>query len=98
MSQRIFPLQGIHISTKVDGVEVLGKIVALYPNDMTVVLSAPGGCRSCGLHAPYFAMGHSQLATSTALTPYGRDRAEWLLKQAYNHFRGVTVTWPVDVA
>jgi hypothetical protein len=37
----MIPLRGISISTMVDGVEVYGEIVSLYPNDITVALIAP---------------------------------------------------------
>lgn len=93
----MIPLRDIPISTMVDGVEVHGVITYLYPNDITVVMTDPAGSLSCGLHVPYFAMGHHPVATSIAITAYGQRRAEWLLTQAYNYSRGKPVTWPVEI-
>jgi hypothetical protein len=97
----MIPLRGISISTMVDGVEVYGEIVSLYPNDITVALIAPVGGLSCGLHVPYFAMGHHPVATShagrtIAITAHGQRSAEWLLKQTYDYSRGRPVTWRVE--
>ena len=91
----MIPLRDIPISTMVDGVEVHGVTTFLYPNDITVVMTAPVGRLSCGLHVPYFAMGHHPVATSIALTAYGRRTAEWLLTQAYNYSRGKPAKWRV---
>ena len=97
----IIPLRHIPISTTVDGVELRGEIDALYPNDITVIITSPVGGLSSGIHIPYFAMGHHQMATgragrTTGITPHGQQSAEWLLKHLYEYSQGVRKGWPVD--
>lgn len=97
----IVPLRDVPVSTIVDGVEVRGIIYSLYPNDVTVIMTAPVGGLSSGVHVPYFAMERHRLATSVsgrtaALTPYGRTTVERLLKQCYEYSRGKRGGWGID--
>ena len=91
-----FPLRDIPVSIVVDGVEVRGKIVCLYPNDITVEITDPVAGLSSGVHIPHFAMGARSVATSVAPTAYGRETAERLLKAIYDHSRGLDPRWNVS--
>jgi hypothetical protein len=95
------PLRGIPFSIVVDGVEVHGVIDYLWSNDMSVEITSPVAGLSSGVHIPYFAMGVHAVATTigrhvTALTPYGRKKAEGLLKAIYDYSRGLDAGWGVD--
>lgn len=103
MPDECIPLRHIPISTIVDGVELRGEITALYPNDITVTISAPVQGLSSGVHIPWFAMGARAVGTgggsrTTGITPYGRETAEWLLKRCYEYSNGTREGWRVEQA
>ena len=63
----LVPLRNIPVRIVVDGVEVVGEIVSLYPNDMSVVITSPISGLGTDLHVPHFAMASSNwLATFDA--------------------------------
>jgi hypothetical protein len=95
------PLRDLPIAILVDDVEVRGKITTLYPNDLTVVITEPVSGLSSGLHIPWFAMHVRAVATAlqgrtAAITPYGQEQAERLLRRCYNYWRGEQGGWPVN--
>jgi hypothetical protein len=50
------PLRNVPIHMNVDGVTVVGEILTLSPNDMTVVIKEPFSGFGTYLHVPHFAM------------------------------------------
>jgi hypothetical protein len=100
MAPEIVPLRDLPISTVVDGVELRGEIHSLYPNDMTVIITAPVRGLGSATHVPSFAMGALALATceggtTKTLTPYGQETADSLLKRCYEYSQGNRPGWPV---
>lgn len=88
------PLRDIPVHITVDDVLVTGRIVTLYPNDITVEITSPyAGVRN-GAHIPYFLMARANwLATfdgenTTTITDRGRARAEGMLRELYDRARG----------
>jgi hypothetical protein len=91
-------LQNIPISTTVDGVELRGEIVIVGRSDMIATLIAPVSGLRCAVHVPHFAMPSRALATPAgAVTPHGRQTAEWLLREAFEYSRGKPGGWNVEV-
>ncbi len=95
------PLRNVPVRITVDDVVVTGVITSLYPNDMTVEIRSPCRGFSTGLHIPYFLMYRQNwLATyegeaTTTMTECGRARAEGLLRDLYDHARGVPINWGI---
>jgi hypothetical protein len=95
------PLRNIPIETLVDSVEVSGRVLVLWPNDMTVAITSPVSGWATGVHVPAFAMcPQNWLATfeggrTAELTDRGRRRAEDLLAELYNHSQGRGSGWRV---
>ena len=87
------------IQLTIDGVVVVGEILALSLSDLEIEIKEPFGGFKTGTHVPYFAMNQvNHLATMTcrdvsALTPRGRQRAEQLLRSLYDHACGRPTTW-----
>ena len=79
----LVPLKNVPITAVIDGVEISGTILWLYPNDIEVEYKG----RRNGLHVPYFSMDAAhRLATTedcvaTGLTDRGRQHAERLLAE-----------------
>lgn len=102
MKNPITPLRNIPVRTIVDGVEVVGEIVAVTPNDMSVVIHSPATGLGTGLHVPHFAMAEcNRLATcaghtTTAMTARGKQQAEWLLKELHDYSQGRPSGWGIS--
>jgi hypothetical protein len=99
---KIIPLRDVPFEISVDGVTLKGRILWLYPNDIEVEILEPFNGLRTGVHVPYFAMYPvNRLATTvaghtTALTTRGRERAEQLLRDLYQHACGNRGGWPVE--
>jgi hypothetical protein len=99
---QLIPLRNHRIQLTIDGVEVIGEILYLAPNDIEIEIKAPFSGFKSGLHVPYFAMYESNwLATMVArrtevMTDRGRQKAEELLRGLYEHANGRPAGWGVD--
>jgi hypothetical protein len=96
----VIPLRNVPIAIDVDGVEVRGTIHALYPNDVTVIMTSPVAGLSSGTHIPYFAMparavGILDGRRTKGLTGYGKQCVEQLLRRCYEYSQGKTDLWQV---
>jgi hypothetical protein len=85
----VVPLENIPLCISVNGVEVTGTILSLFPNDIEVAIASTG--KHKGLHVPYFAMYEQnrfattdRLGNTAGITERGRQRAEELLKELYD--------------
>jgi hypothetical protein len=95
------PIRHLPIVATADGVELRGEISALYPNDITVIITVPVRGLSSHTHIPSFAMGARAVGTgggsrTTGITPYGRQTAVWLLKRCYEYSQGKRDGWRVE--
>lgn len=91
------PLRDIPLQITVGPMVVTGRIVALYPNDITVEITSPYSGLRTGAHVPYFMMAPvNWLAnfdgeSTTAITERGRVRADAMLRELYDRARGYRV-------
>ena len=97
------PLRNLAVTTSVQAVPVRGEILWLYPYDIEVEITEPYSGFRTGLHVPLFAMARvNWLATfdgriTTEITPRGRERAERLLQDLYEHAAGRRGTSGIEV-
>jgi hypothetical protein len=98
---RLKPLRNIPVRTVVEGVQVVGRIIRLWPNDLEVEITSPVGGLGTELHVPHFAMYRvNWLATwegrqTKAITKRGEQHARDLLKELYDYSRGKPSGWGV---
>jgi tetratricopeptide (TPR) repeat protein len=89
-----------HLQIEVDGVQVSGEIVSLYPNDISIQMTNPKAEGTKGTHVPHFQMHRSQwLAMPEGdimerITPRGLEVAHRLLRELYQDYRRAGQTDP----